>query len=140
LATPLAIEVLNEFTEPEQRSQVDAAIAAGCLEIMVIDAIDALAFFGELRDLMGRGEAACLALVATENLYLASDEKRFFRRKAIELVGEARILRTEDLILQAIRCGHRCVAEEDAFEEALHTNAMQCHSAVLRNCFECSFS
>jgi predicted nucleic acid-binding protein len=104
----LPIEVLNEFTEPEQRSQVDAAIAAGCLEIMVIDAIDALAFFGELRDLMGRGEAACLALVATENLYLASDEKRFFRRKAIELVGEARILRTEDLILQAIRCGHRC--------------------------------
>jgi predicted nucleic acid-binding protein len=117
----LPIEVLNEFTEAEQRSEVDAAIAAGCLEIMVIDAIDALALFGTLRDLMGRGEAACLALAATENLYLASDEKRFFRLKAIELVGEARILRTEDLILQAIRCGHLCVAEADAFKEVLHT-------------------
>jgi hypothetical protein len=48
----------------------------------------------ELRDMMGRGEAACLALVATGGFHIVSDEKKRFKRKAIELIGEARILRT----------------------------------------------
>jgi len=33
----------------------DNAIAAGQLELLVIDALDALALFDDLRDLMGRG-------------------------------------------------------------------------------------
>lgn len=49
---------------------------------MVIDALDALTLLGDLRLLMGRGEAACLAVAATTDFHLASDEKKIFRRTA----------------------------------------------------------
>lgn len=118
----LPAEVLEEIVDPAQRVAVDAAIAAGALELLVVDELDALALFADLRDLMGRGEAACLALAATKGYHLASDEKKRFRRKAIELIGEARILQTEDLILQAIRCGRIPVAEADGYKAVLEAN------------------
>lgn len=118
----LPAEVLEEIVDPAQRGAVDAAIAAGSLELLVVDELDALALFADLRDLMGRGEAACLALAATKGYHLASDEKKRFRRKAIELIGEARILQTEDLILQAIRCGQISVAEADGYKAVLEAN------------------
>jgi len=118
----LPTEVLNELTDGDQRAQIEAAIAARQLELMVIEALDALTLFGDLRDLMGRGEAACLAVAATTGCYLASDEKKRFRRKAIELIGEARIVRTEDLLVEAIRCGRRTVAQADEYKRVLAAN------------------
>lgn len=118
----LPTEVLQELTDLGQRAAVDNAIAAGQLDLLVIDALDALALFGDLRDLMGRGEAACLALAATVGCHLASDEKKRFRRKAIELIGEARILGTEDILVQAIRCGHITVAQADGYKLVLAEN------------------
>jgi len=118
----LPAEVLQELTDPGQRVAVDNAIAAGQLDLLVIDALDALALYGDLRDLMGRGEAACLALAATTGCYLASDEKKRFRRKAIELIGEARILGTEDLLLEAIRCDRITVAQADGYKVVLAEN------------------
>jgi predicted nucleic acid-binding protein len=118
----LPTEVLNELTDGDQRAQIEAAIAARQLELMVIEALDALTLFGDLRDLMGRGEAACLAVAATTGCHLASDEKKRFRRKAIELIGEARIVRTEDLLVEAIRCGKRTVAQADEYKAILAAN------------------
>ncbi len=115
-------EVLQELTDPGQRAAVDNAIAAGQIDQLVIDALDALALFGDLRDLMGRGEAACLALAATTGCHLASDEKKRFRRNAIELIGAARILGTEDLLVEAIRCGRITVAQADGFKLVLAEN------------------
>src|SRR3990172_9017823 len=45
----LPTEVLQELTGPEQRAAVDNAIAAGQLDLLVIDALDALALFGDYR-------------------------------------------------------------------------------------------
>ena len=72
----LPTEVFQELTDPEQRASVDNAIAAGQLDLLIIDELDALALFGDLRDLMGRGEAACLALAVT-TAYSAQDDRRF---------------------------------------------------------------
>ncbi|MPZ44737.1 MAG: hypothetical protein GEV05_15305 [Betaproteobacteria bacterium] len=94
-------EVVGEITNQAQQDTLAAAIAAGHLGQIVVDTIEALALFAELRDVMGRGEAACLALAATTGCYIASDEKKRFRRRAIELIGEARILRTESILLEA---------------------------------------
>ena len=69
-----------------------------------------------------RSEAACLALAATVGCHIASDEKKRFRRKAIELIGEARILGTEDLLLEAIRYGHITVAQADGYKVVLAEN------------------
>ena len=118
----LPTEVLLELTDSGQKAAVDNAITAGQLDLLVIDALDALALFGDLRDLMGRGEAACLALAATIGCYLASDEKKRFRRKAIELIGEARILGTEDILLEAIRSGRITLAQADGYKVVLAAN------------------
>lgn len=115
-------EVLQELTDPGQKASVDNAIAVGQLDLLVVDELDALALFGDLRDLMGRGEAACLALAATVGCHIASDEKKRFRRKAIELIGEARILGTEDLLLEAIRYGRITVAQADGYKVVLAEN------------------
>jgi predicted nucleic acid-binding protein len=112
-------EVIDEIADPAQRTAVDAAIHKGLLEVFVLSDMSALALFAELRSLMGRGEAACLASAATAHHLIASDEKRCFRRKAIELLGEGRILRTEDLLVRAIRLGRVSVAEADGFKAVL---------------------
>lgn len=119
----LPAEVLQELTDVDQRASIDAAITAGHIDLLVIEAMDALELFGDLRDLMGRGEAACLALAATAGYHLASDEKKRIRRKAIELIGEERILRTEDLLLEAIRCGRITVAQADEYKAVLAVNS-----------------
>lgn len=57
------VDVIAEILDEDQRDALSEAIAAGYLEEVVVDTVDAVALFAELRDVMGRGEAACLALV-----------------------------------------------------------------------------
>lgn len=116
------LEVIAEVDEPAQAAALAAALDNGHLAELVIDNPAALELFAELRSLMGRGEAACLAAAATLDHLIASDEKRRFKRKTIELLGEGRLLRTEDLILCAIRDGLINVAEADAFKATLAAN------------------
>ena len=106
-------EVLAEIEHSEQRVAVTAALQSGYLQEIVIDKIGALELFGSLRDIMGQGEASCLALAATEGFHIASDEKKRFRRRAVELIGEERIHRTESLLLDAIRCNQISVDQAD---------------------------
>ena len=74
-------EVVNEITEPDQREALSWALTEGHLEQVVVDTMESLQLFAELRDVMGMGEAACLALAATRGCHIASDEKKRFRRK-----------------------------------------------------------
>jgi predicted nucleic acid-binding protein len=115
-------EVVDEIEEPDQRAAMGDALAAGHIEVLVISDMVALALFANLRSLMGRGEAACLAWAATAQCLIASDEKKRFRRKAVELLGESRILRTEDLLVQAIRRGMLSIAEADSCKTILAAN------------------
>jgi predicted nucleic acid-binding protein len=109
----LPSEVLAEILDPAQQAAVRTCIEAGYLEEIVVDTMATLPLFAELRDMMGRAEAACLALATAGGFHIASDEKKRFKRKAIELIGEARILRTELLILEAIRRGQITVEDAD---------------------------
>ena len=84
--------------------------------------MESLQLFAELRDVMGMGEAACVALAATRGCHIASDEKKRFRRRAVELIGEQRIVRTEGLLLEAIRQARISVAEADGFKAVLAAN------------------
>lgn len=115
-------EVVNEITEQDQREALSGALAGGYLEQVVVDTMESLQLFAELRDVMGKGEAACLALAATMGSHIASDEKKRFRRRAVELIGEQRIVRTEGILLAAIRQGRISVAEADGFKAVLAAN------------------
>ncbi len=92
------------------------------LEKIAVDTMAALPLFAELRGVMGRGEAACLALAATGGFHVASDEKKRFRRKAIGLIGEARILGTEFLLREAIRRDQITIGEADHLKDILAAN------------------
>lgn len=114
-------EVIREITEPARQAEVASALAQGLIARTVIDSIEALALLGTLRDLMGRGEAACLALAVTKGWMIASDEKRRFRREVLERIGVARIIDTASLLRHAIRIGCVSVAEADRFKAVLET-------------------
>lgn len=115
-------EVLREITEPNQHSAVNVAINKGLLSNAFEHTVESLDLFAKLRDFMGRGEAACLALAATTGCYIASDERKKFYRIALTHLGEARILRTEAIIVQAIIQGLVSVAEADGFKATLAAN------------------
>ena len=115
-------DVVDEILDDAQRAAVLEAIAADNLEQVTVNSLDAVALFAQLRDVMGRGEASCLALAVSTGAYVASDEKKLFRRRAIELLGEERILRTESVLLEAIRQGRISVADADAFKATLETH------------------
>jgi len=50
---------------------------------------------------------------------VASDERRAFRRTAIDGLGEQRLLTTPELIVRAIRAGLATVAEADQWKHVL---------------------
>ncbi len=114
-------EVINEITEPAQQAEVADALAQELIARTVVDSIEALALFGTLRDLMGRGEAACLALAVTKGWMIASDEKRRFRREVVERIGAVRMVDTASLLRHAISIERVSVAEADGFKAVLET-------------------
>ena len=63
-------EVLAEITDPAQQAAVTARIEAGDVEEIVVDDMASLSLFADLREVMGRGEAACLALATTSQWML----------------------------------------------------------------------
>lgn len=74
--------VVAEITDSQQAAVLQTAFAQNLLQRESLTDLDALALFAELVQVMGRGEAASLALAAGKDCYLACDEKRVFRRKA----------------------------------------------------------
>ena len=115
-------QVEAEIVRPEQAAVLRQAIEAGWLRRERVVTIDGLAIFADLVRIMGRGEAACLALAETQGWYIASDEKGPFRREALARLGQGRILTTAGLIVLAIRGGVLTVEQADAIKAVLEAN------------------
>ena len=108
---------------------MDEALGAGFLRQMPLTEPDALAIFADLRQFLGLGESACMALAARSDAMVASDEKRRFLREAEKRLGPGRILNTPGLFLLAIRRGAMTVDEADEAKAVLE-----------RHCFRMTFS
>jgi len=115
-------EVVAEVTEPEQLRTLEAAIANGSLRQESIASPDELAVFAELSQILGSGEAACLALASSRSWLVACDEKRVFLREARSRLGDGRILNTPGLYVLWIRAGVLSVEEADAAKTILNAN------------------
>lgn len=111
--------VREEITIPEQRADLDRAVAAGLLQVASIKETDGITLFAELTGRLGRGEAACLVLAVINGWMVASDEKRRFRSEAVRRIGKDRIIGTADLFIRAIRAGLITIEEADADKELL---------------------
>ena len=113
--------VRKEITNAAQLSLLDAAIGAGTIKLESLTDLDALATFAELIVHLGRGEAACIAIAAKRGWWIASDEKRRFRREAETRVGGDRILGTVEVFVLAIEAGLITVEQADADKVALES-------------------
>ncbi len=113
--------VAEEITDAQHALALQTAFDEGHLRGESLTEPDALALFAELVQVMGRGEAASLALAWCKHWYLACDEKRVFRRKAVELLGEERLLTTPGIIVLCIRQGLIAVDHADQMKAILET-------------------
>jgi len=107
-------EVVEELTWPAHRGAMEEALAAHVIERVAVDAIDSSALVLELHDVIGSGELACLAVADINGWTVASDEKRRFRREAIERLGKDRLIGTVELYLMIIEAGLLSVDDADA--------------------------
>ncbi|MDA2931320.1 hypothetical protein MYX84_15480 [Acidobacteria bacterium AH-259-O06] len=64
----LVDEVLAEITHSEQKTAIQAALNQGYLSSVRLDDIEGLTLFSEFARIMGRGEAASLALAVCSRL------------------------------------------------------------------------
>jgi len=111
--------VVQEITDEQQAAILQRAFDDNQLRKESLTEPEALALFSELVQVMGRGEAASLALAAGRDWYLACDEKRVFRRKAVELLGEDRLLTTPGIFVLCIRAGLLTFEEADRMKTVL---------------------
>jgi len=88
-------QVVEEVTRPDQATELERAFAAGWVRREATTDPDEILLYAELKQRMGRGEAACLAMAATRGWMLASADKgRAFRRLVRERIGEERLIET----------------------------------------------
>jgi predicted nucleic acid-binding protein len=117
----VADEVVAEVTAAEQARALASALAEGVLRRESLVGVEALTLFAELTRVMGRGEAASLALAVTRRWLVASDEKRVFRREAQARLGAGRLLTTPGVLVLAIRAGLLSVEEADGIKALLES-------------------
>lgn len=128
-------QVMAEITVPAQRSRLADALGRALVQLAALD-VESLALYGELRAVMGRGEAACLATAHLKAWAVASDEKGPFRREALARLGEGRLVTTPGLFILALRAGLLTVAEADEAKATLEKNRFRMKFGSFRELVE----
>ena len=114
-----ASEVLGEIEDPDQRSVVHQAIAAGHLDEVKLDQPGELGLYVSFNATLGKGESACLALARARGWAIATDESKDPKwKKVISGAGFA-IINTPGILLTAIRAGALTVAAADEIKTKL---------------------
>lgn len=112
-------QVVAEITRPEQVQALATGFESGLVRREVCTEPAEIGRYADLRRVMGRGEAACLAMAEARGWCVAADEGGRFRRLARERLGEGRILNTPGILLLAIRAGRLSVEEADELKARL---------------------
>jgi predicted nucleic acid-binding protein len=111
--------VALEVTYPEQAAVLADSLGRGWLRREASTDVAEIGLYAELSRVMGKGEAACLAMAACRGWIVGCDEGGRFRREALARVGHERMLNTPGLFVLAIRRGLLSVEEADAIKEVL---------------------
>jgi predicted nucleic acid-binding protein len=115
----IPLEVRQEVKSAEARLRLDRSLNLGHLRETPLEGLETLTLFADFLQIMGQGEAACLALATIRGWYIASDEKRAFLREAQRHLGPGRILSTPGLLLFAIRRNLLTIEQADEAKAAL---------------------
>jgi predicted nucleic acid-binding protein len=109
------------------------ALGQGHLRKEALTDRDELGIYVELRMVMGKGEAACVAMADTRGWAVGCDERRGFLRHARERLGEGRILNTPGILLLAIRQGLISVEEADEIKGILEKHRFKMRFGSFRD-------
>ena len=126
-------EVEAEVSVPEQADELALAFEAGHVERLSFSGTLELEVYAELVQMVGRGEAACLAIAQVRGWYVASDERRRFLRLAGERLGPGRVLNTAGILVLAIRAGLLTVEEADQGKRVLEENRFKMRFSSFRD-------
>ena len=114
-------EVVEEISVQEQKTALEQAFERQQLKREILSGIPALTLYAELRQSMGKGEAASLAMAVHSGSFIACDEKKVFLREARKRLGANCILTTPGIIVLAIRAGLLTVDQADTIKAHLET-------------------
>lgn len=111
--------VTQEVTEPDQNARLRGAIESGDIEQIDLSDPPGLLLFAELRETLGGGEAAAIALAVQQSWAIATDEGGRTRREIEGRLGENRLLTTPGILLDAIRHGTLSIDDADRIKREL---------------------
>lgn len=107
-------QVLAEVIRPDQRTTVDAAIAAGVVELQGVTDLAEVTLFAELQATgrLGVGECAVLAVALNRKLVAGLQDRRAQAegRRRLKML---QLCQTEDLVATLIRAKHLTLKEAD---------------------------
>lgn len=126
-------EVEAEVRVSEQADELARAFEAGHVKRLSFSGTSELEVYAELVQMLGKGEAACLAMAQVRGWYVASDERRRFLRLAGERLGPGRVLNTAGLLVLAIRAGLLTVEEADQDKRVLEEHRFKMRFSSFRD-------
>lgn len=99
-------EVRGEVLRPGQAEALRDAFGSCLIGEAVLDTIDEEALYATLKEVLGAGEAACLAMAHHRGFAVASDETRpKLMREVKRLIGNERLVRTPELLAEGASSG-----------------------------------
>ena len=126
-------EVEAEVSVPAQADALARAFEAGHIERLSFTGTAELEVYAELVRMVGKGEAACLAMADVQHWYVASDERRRFLRLAKERLGPGRVVNTAGLFVLAIRAGLISVEDADEYKRTLEAHRFKMRFSSFRD-------
>lgn len=115
-------QVVLEVTDPAQAKALQAALDAGVVFQETMTDPAELTLNAQHQKIMGKGEAACLAIAEQRGWFVAGDERSAFLRTVQQRLGANRLLNTPGLFILAIRASIITVEEADQMKATLAQN------------------
>ena len=112
-------EVESEIVVPAQSQALAGAIGAGHLRQHTFTTTKELQLYAEYVQVLGTGEAACMAMAEVHGWSIASDERGKFLKLVRLRLGALRILNTPGVFTLAIRANLLSVEEADHHKHTL---------------------
>ncbi len=117
-----------EIRYEDQAIRLQAAVECGIVTEIEITEPDEILLYDELRQFLGDGESAALAVAVGRRWVIAADEKGRFRSELFRRLGEAYLLDTAGALVTAIKAGVITIEQAEAMRAQLRENRFEMDS------------
>jgi len=117
--------VRAEIRYGDQRARLQAAVEGGIVTEVEITEPSEILLYDELRQFLGDGESASLAVAISRRWVIAADEKGRFRRELFGRLGENYLLDTAGALVTAIKTGVITMEQAEALRAQLRENRFE---------------